>query len=178
MLGKLKRGLVQIYTGDGKGKTTAAFGQALRAYGRGLKVSIIQFLKDGNSGEVMAVKKMIPGIEVSSFGRPGIISRAGLTAKDRNLAVEGLNRAKQLIRDGDQDILILDEICVAVWLGLIPENEVLGLIKEKPEHMELIFTGRYATEKIIDAAHLVTEMREKKHPHNKTGMKAREGIEY
>jgi len=178
MIGELKRGLVQIYTGDGKGKTTAAFGQALRAYGRGLKVRIIQFLKDGNSGEVMVVKKMIPGIEVSSFGRPGIISQTGLTAEDRNLALEGLNRAKQLIRDGDQDILILDEICVAVWLGLIPENEVLGLIKEKPEYMELIFTGRYATKKIIDAADLVTEMREKKHPYNKTGMKAREGREY
>ncbi|HBT20498.1 MAG TPA: cob(I)yrinic acid a,c-diamide adenosyltransferase [Peptococcaceae bacterium] len=174
---KNKLGLVQVYTGNGKGKTTAAFGQALRAYGHGFKIGIFLFLKDCSSGEVKTVKELLPDIDVKCFGS-AVNWERGFTAEDKKLVSEGFKIAKSVIRKGQLDMLILDEICVAVELGFIEENELISIIKEKPSHMEIIITGRNAPKALIESAHLVTEMREVKHPFKCLGLKARKGIEY
>jgi len=175
--GDKKLGLVQVYTGNGKGKTTAAFGQALRAYGHGFKVGIFLFLKDCTLGEVKAVKDFLPGIDVRCFGRT-VNWRRGFTSEDKKLVLEGLRITKSVVEKGQLDMLILDEICVAVELGFVEEKELLDIIKEKPSHMEIIITGRNATKAVVENAHLVTEMREVKHPLKSLGLKARKGIEY
>ncbi|NLK01155.1 MAG: cob(I)yrinic acid a,c-diamide adenosyltransferase [Clostridia bacterium] len=171
----LHRGFIQVYTGEGKGKTTAAFGQALRAVGRGLKAAIIQFLKDGNSGEVISMGRLAPEMRVFSFGGEGFCLRP--SQEDFLNAQRGLAKAEDLMGSGGLDILILDEICMAVHLGLVKEASVLKIMKEKPCQMELILTGRNASKGIIEYADLVTEMKTIKHPYT-GGIKARLGIEY
>ncbi|NLO89706.1 MAG: cob(I)yrinic acid a,c-diamide adenosyltransferase [Clostridia bacterium] len=170
-------GLVQVYTGKGKGKTTAAFGQALRAYGHGFKVGIFLFLKDSASGEVKAVKDFLPGIDVRCFGRT-VDWRKGFTFEDKKLVLKGVQITKSVVEKGELDMLILDEICVAVELGFVEEKELLDIIKAKPAHMEIIITGRNAPKAVVENAHLVTEMREVKHPFKSLCIKARKGIEY
>ena len=174
---KLEKGLVQVYTGEGKGKTSAAFGLALRAIGRGLKVYIIQFIKGGfDYGELYIVGKL-PNIELKAFGRGKFVTEKPPRKEDIKHAEDALKLAKKIVESGEYDVVILDEINVALNLKLIKLGGVLELMKNKPKHVELVLTGRYATKEIIGVADLVTEMREIKHPYNK-GFQARKGIEY
>jgi len=176
-LTKLEKGLVQIYTGNGKGKTSAAFGLALRASGRGLKVYIIQFIKGGfDYGELYIIDKL-PNVTLKAFGRGKFITTKPPEQEDIKLAEEALRLTEKIVQSGEYDVVILDEINVALNLKLISLDRVLKLIKHKPEHTELVFTGRCAPEEIIEMADLVTEMREIKHPFNK-GFAARKGVEY
>jgi cob(I)alamin adenosyltransferase len=174
---KLEKGLIQVYTGNGKGKTSAAFGLALRAVGRGLKVYIIQFIKGGfDYGELYVVDKL-PNLKLKAFGRGKFITEKPAGKDDIKLAEEALALVESVVKSGEYDIVILDEINVALNLKLISLEKVLKLLKNKPAHVELVLTGRYAPDEIIGAADLVTEMREVKHPFNK-GFQARKGIEY
>ncbi len=174
---KLEKGLIQVYTGNGKGKTSAAFGLALRAAGRGLKVYIIQFIKGGfDYGELYVVEK-IPNVTLKAFGRGKFITEKPPKKEDIKLAEQALQLAKEVVRSGEYNIVVLDEINVALDLELIGLEEVLELIKSKPTHVELVLTGRNASDKIIEAANLVSEVREIKHPF-KEGYKSRKGIEY
>jgi cob(I)alamin adenosyltransferase len=174
---KLEKGLVQVYTGNGKGKTSAAFGLALRAVGRGLKVCIIQFIKGGfDYGELYVVDRL-PNLTLKAFGRGKFITEKPAGKEDVRLAEEALALAEQVAKGGDYDVVVLDEVNVALSLSLIKVGRVLELIKDKPEHVELVLTGRNAPSEIVEAADLVTEMREIKHPFNR-GLPARKGIEF
>jgi len=172
----LEQGCVQIYTGNGKGKTTAALGLALRAVGRGLKVCVFQFIKGGSRyGEHLAAEKLAPLMTIIQTGRPGWVNTKDIT-EDRHIAQEALTQAEELLTSGLYDIFICDEINGAVGFGLIDVEQVLGLISCKPEKTELVLTGRNAHQRVIDAADLVTEMMEIKH-YYKAGVPARTGIE-
>jgi len=174
---KLEKGLVQVYTGNGKGKSSAAFGLVLRAIGRGLKVYMIQFIKGGfDYGELYVVNKL-PNLTLKAFGRGKFVTAKPPEKKDIKLAKEALKLAKEIVESGEYDIVILDEVNVALNLKLIEAEKVLELIKSKPKHVELVLTGRCAPKEIIEVADLVTEMKEVKHPYNK-GYQARKGIEY
>lgn len=169
-------GLVQVYTGMGKGKTTAALGLGLRAAGHGFQVYMIQFMKGQiNYGELEAVK-LIPNFTICQFGRPEFVDRTNLDPKDIEFAKAGLAHAREVMESGKVDFLILDEINCAIDWGLIPEDEVIDLIHARPANMELILTGRYATKRIIELADLVSEVHEIKHPYQK-GIAARRGCE-
>jgi cob(I)alamin adenosyltransferase len=177
MMPKLDRGLVQVYTGNGKGKTSAAFGLALRAIGRGLKVYIIQFIKGGfDYGELYIVDKL-PNLELKAFGRGKFITKKPVGKEDIALAEEALVLAEKIVKSGEYDIVILDEINVVLSLRLISLEKVLELIRNKPKQVELVLTGRNAPSEIVEVADLVTEMKEIKHPFNE-GYQARKGIEY
>lgn len=174
---KLEKGLVQVYTGNGKGKTTAAFGLALRAIGRGLKVYIIQFIKGGfDYGELYTIDRL-PNLKLKAFGRGKFVTEKPARNEDVKLAEEALTLAEEVVKSGEYDIVILDEINVALSLKLIDSAKVVELVKKKPKHVELVLTGRNAPNEILEIADLVTEMKEIKHPFAK-GCKARKGIEY
>ena len=174
---KLEKGMVQVYTGNGKGKTSAAFGLALRAIGRGLKVYIIQFIKGGFDYGELYIADKLPNLKLKAFGRGKFVTEKPPAKEDVKLAEEALKLAEETVKGGEYDIVILDEVNVALNLKLIKTEKVIELIKKKPKHVELVLTGRYAPNEIIEAADLVTEMREIKHPYNK-GFQARKGIEY
>jgi len=175
---KLRNGYVQVYTGDGKGKTTSALGLAFRAAGRGLKSYVIHFMKGGLSyGEMVAAKRLEPEITVVQMGRETFVDRENPAIEDVELARRGLELAKEVVMGGLYDLVILDEVNVALDYGLIKVEEVLQLIKDKPGHVELVLTGRAAPEGLMEAADLVTEMVERKHYYRR-GITAREGIEY
>ena len=186
-MSKLTEGLVQVYTGDGKGKSTAAWGQALRAVGQGLQVCFVMFMKgDTDVGEVHAAARLAPQLIVRQFGasREELAVRsggpwweAGFTDDDRRVAHEGLEFARSMLVGGDYDVMVLDEVIVAIRAGLLKVEELLALVRDRPGHVELILTGRGAPAEIIAAADLVTEMRLLKHPFQK-GIAARRGIEY
>ena len=172
----LEQGCTQVYTGNGKGKTTAALGLALRAVGRGLRVCVFQFIKGGGPyGEHLVADKLAPLFTIIQTGRPGWINTGDIT-EDRRLAQEALLRAKRLLTSGGYDLFVCDEINGAVGFGLIDVEQVLDLISSKPAKVELVLTGRNAHERVIEAADLVTEMREIKH-YYKAGVPARTGIE-
>jgi len=173
----MKKGLIQVYTGNGKGKTTAALGLALRAVGHGLKVLMIQFMK-GNAqyGELESAKKLAPYLIIKQVGRETFVSKSHPDPKDLQSAQEGFGMAKKAIRNKEYNIVILDEINLAVDYGLIPITEILHLIDSKPEEIELILTGRNVKREILEKADLVTEMIDRKHYYEK-GVPAREGIE-
>lgn len=173
----MEKGLIQVYTGNGKGKTTAALGLALRAVGHGLKVLIIQFMKGKiNYGEMQSVKKLSPYLTLIKVGHINFVSKSQPDPTDVQYAQEGFSLAKKAIQNKEYDIVILDEINLAVDYGLIPLSDLLQLMDSKPETVELILTGRNARPEIIDRADLVTEMVERKHYYKK-GTKARKGIE-
>ncbi len=169
------KGYVQVYTGEGKGKTTAAFGLCLRAAGAGLKVYIGQFLKKGRFNEHRSLDRLDDLITVRQFGMPGFIL-GHPTEEDVSGAVAGLSEIEAAMKCGIYDVIIIDEINVAVHYGLVPLPRVLDLIRNKAEDVELVLTGRYAPQEIIDMADLVTEMRLVKHYHA-NGVSARKGIE-
>ena len=168
--------MIQVYTGNGKGKTTASLGLALRAAGAGLKVFIGQFVKGRDYSELNALKK-IKNIKVEQFGR-GYFIRKKPDKKDMELAKKGLEKIKKIISKAVCDVVILDEINVALKLKLIKLEDVISLIKNTPrKKTELILTGRYAHPRILKIADLVSEIKEVKHYYKK-GIKARRGIEY
>ena len=208
----MKKGLIQVYTGDGKGKSTASFGLALRAVGQGFKVYVIQFMKGGAyTGEYIAIKNYLPNIEIHQFGRPCIKQLKQMKIKgyvvgktkpeemydvirediecgscrycflnddvQRDYIEEGFKKALEVVMDGEHDLVILDEINVAMSLGFLNIELVMNLLANKPSHVELILTGRNVPDEILEMADLVTEMRLHKHYFDK-GVSARRGIEY
>ena len=169
--------MIHVYTGDGKGKTTSSIGLGVRAAGHGFKVYMIQFMKGQiNYGE-LETTKLIPNFEIRQFGRPDFVDKNNPAEIDVQLAKEGLAHAKEIVAAGEVDMLILDEVNVAVEWGLFSYREILKLIKDKPENMELVLTGRHAPREFIELADTVTEMKEIKHPYME-GIVARKGIEF
>jgi len=169
----MERGFVQVYTGDGKGKTTAALGLIARAIGAGLSVRMIQFIKSMEYHEIRTLRDL--GVPVDQFGR-GCFITGEPEAEDRELAREGLAFARTLFQREDLDLLVLDEINVAVALGLVSSDEVMELVHAKPAGLELVCTGRGAPAELVDAADLVTEMTNVRHYYD-AGVEARDGIE-
>ncbi len=169
------KGYVQVYTGDGKGKTTAAIGLSIRAAGAGLKVYITQFIKMGDYSEIKALKKFSDLITVEQFGL-GRFIKGKPSEEDIEAARAGIEKVKSLMASQDYDIIILEEANVAAKYGLISVNDLLDMISSKPENMELVITGRWADPEVVEKADLVTEMKEIKHYFRK-GVAARKGIE-
>lgn len=175
-----KNGLTIVYTGKGKGKTTAALGIALRVTGYKKKICMIQFIKGSwHYGEMESSKLLEPEFEMVAIGKGfvGIIDDKSPKEDHQKVAKEAIKISNEKIQSGKYDIIILDEINYAVNLNLISLEDVLELIKSKPENVDLVLTGNYAKEEVIEAADLVTEMREIKHPFQK-GIKAKEGIDF
>ena len=174
-----EKGLIQVYTGDGKGKSTAAMGQAVRAAGHGFKVGFVSFFKDPEAfgyGEYKSLEKL--GVKTFLFAKKHPHFYKGLNPDDVcQECLRGLAFIRNLLRDQSWDMLVLDEINIAVRDGFLKEEEVLSLLQAKPENLELILTGRGATEGIIEKADLVSEVREVKHPYSQ-GIRSRQGIEY
>jgi cob(I)alamin adenosyltransferase len=174
-MSKLDKGYIHVYTGNGKGKTTAAFGLALRAAGNNMRVFIAQFVKGMKYSEINSLEKLKENITVKQFGRGCFIkTRPGI--KDMSCAKKGYEEIKKIVRSGDYDVVILDEINIALYFKLLSLSDVLDLMQEKALHVELILTGRKAEKEIIEQADLVTEMKEVKHYYTK-GVLARDGIE-
>jgi len=172
------RGLVQVFTGDGKGKTTAALGTILRAAGHGLNIFIIFFIKGHYAyGEYSTLDKL-PNVRLASFGlRQFIYKNREINPEEKKQAEAALAVAREAVNSGRYDLVVLDEINVALDFHLIEIDDVINLIKNRPPHVELILTGRKADSRLIEAADLVTEMVKIKHPFDK-GIKARKGIEF
>jgi cob(I)alamin adenosyltransferase len=170
------KGYVQVYTGNSKGKTTAAIGLAVRAAGAGLKVFIGQFIKMGDYSEIKALKERFSDLIIlEQFGTAGFI-REKASPEHIEAAEKGLKRIKEVMASGEYSIIVCDEANVAVSLKLLTVEDLLELISSKPENIEMVFTGRGADPRLIEAADLVTEMTEIKHYYSK-GVKARIGIE-
>ena len=191
-----KTGYVQVYTGNGKGKTTAALGITMRASGAGMKIAFIQFMKALGYSE-QKILPTLPGVTWKTLGKPFFIAKAGSISEEElaeygdmcvvfeegnppaeyvKMISDGFAEAREMVLSGEYDMVVLDEINCAMFFGLLDVEEVLELIRNKPAHTELILTGRCAPEEIIEAADLVTEMREIKHYYN-DGVQARRGIE-
>jgi cob(I)alamin adenosyltransferase len=171
------RGLVQVYTGDGKGKTTAALGLALRAVGWGYPVFIGQFMKAQDTGELRSAAVLTPLLTIEQFGQPDWVSLGDPSAEDLALTQRGLARIRAVLAAGEHRVVIMDEICVAVGFKLARVEEVLEIIAAKPLGVELVLTGRRAPAEIVAVADLVSEVCEVKHPYQQ-GIPARQGIEF
>ena len=169
------KGYVHVYTGDGKGKTTAAFGLALRAAGAGLKVYIAQFVKGMEYSELESIKRFSDQVQLKQYGRDCFIFNDP-TEEDINCAKEGLAEVKEIVSSGEYQVVILDEANIATYYNLFTVDDLLDLIDNKPDDVELVITGRQADPRIIERADLVTEMKEIKHYYSK-GIQARKGIE-
>ena len=170
------KGYIQVYTGNGKGKTTAVFGLALRAVGAGMKVFIGQFVKGKSYNENVAIARHLKNITVKQYGLGCFIVNTP-TDDDIKAAGKGLDEMRKIIQKGKYDMVVMDEVNIALYYKLIDIKDLLEIIKNKPEHVELVLTGRYAPQELIDKADLVTEMKEIKHYYSK-GIEARKGIEY
>jgi cob(I)alamin adenosyltransferase len=170
------KGFVHLYTGDGKGKTTAAMGLALRAAGQGLRVEIIQFMKGRRYGEVKALEQ-VKGITVRQYGRDEFVDRRNPAPVDVQHANAGFEKAKELLECPGCDVIVLDEINVALDYGLIDLDDLLDALKARRADLEVVLTGRYAPRPLFDAADLVTEMREMKH-YYRQGQEGRAGVEF
>ena len=169
-------GLLQVYTGDGKGKTTAALGLVLRAWGRGLRVCMIQFMKKGEDyGEILALRRL--EVDLYQFGSDRLITKTSVHPEDVKLAHRALNFAEGALGSGEYDVMILDEINVAMFFGLISPLEVLSVLRKRRAGVEVILTGRNAPPEILEEADLVTRMVAEKHPYDR-GVIARAGIEF
>ncbi len=173
----LKQGLVQVFTGEGKGKTSAALGAVLRAVGHGLRVCVVVFMKgDRPSGE-WDVLSRLPDVSIMRFGLGTFTDGATINPEERKQAKQALTAARTAMLSGNYDLVVLDEVNIVTAWKLIELDEVVRLIQDKPTNVELILTGRYADKKLVEMADLVTEMVKVKHPYDR-GIKAREGIEY
>ncbi|SFG99023.1 cob(I)yrinic acid a,c-diamide adenosyltransferase [Desulfotomaculum arcticum] len=178
-MAKETKGLVLVFTGNGKGKTTAALGMALRAWGQEMKVLVLQFIKGGwKYGELIAAEKLGPNFEMRQMGE-GFIKDTGGNGLEahRAAAQKALVQAAQAVRAGEHDLVILDEINYALSYGLVDLKDVLEIIKSKPPEMHLVLTGRNVADEVVELADLVTEMREIKHPFA-AGIPAQKGIEF
>ena len=177
---RLKEGYVHLITGDGPGKTTSAIGLAIRAMGNGLKVCIVQFMKSNQTGKEYGELNFLKGsknIMIKQFGTGFFLKKGKYSSKDRHIAAEGLKFAKKIMFSGKVDLIILDEVNVALDFGLLNIEDVLTLIKSKPKNVELILTGRNAPKELykeVDYAVLINSL---KHPYDQ-GVQARKGIEY
>ncbi|PMP67479.1 MAG: cob(I)yrinic acid a,c-diamide adenosyltransferase [Thermodesulfobacterium geofontis] len=169
------KGYIQVYTGDGKGKTTTAIGLAIRALGAGLKVAFFQFFKPGTSSEVNILKGFSPQLYYKALGKEGFIEEK-VDLETKELILKGWEEVKNLVKSETYNIIVLDEITYALNWGLIDLQEFLDFLKNKPENLELIITGRNAPKEVVDLADLVTEMKKVKHYYEK-GVKSRKGIE-
>jgi len=169
------KGFVQVYTGNGKGKTSAALGLALRAAGAKKRIFIAQFVKGSEYSELKSIARLTPEVTLKQYGRKNFIHNKP-TAEDILAAQNGLKEVREIIRSGKYDIVILDEANIATYFDLFSVEDLLSLIAQKPDDVELVITGRYADARIIERADLVTEMQEVKHYYTK-GITAREGIE-
>ena len=174
----MEKGYIHVYTGDGKGKTTAALGLALRAVGRGLRVLVIQFLKGEGSktGERNAAGRLAPDLEIRPRGPEGFLDPDELPPEEIRRAKDALGEAAREMAGGGWDLVVLDEVNTAVHIGLIQAREVLDVVAGRPVGVELVLTGRYAPHALIEVADLVTEMKEIKH-YYRAGVGARKGIE-
>lgn len=170
--------LIQVYTGNGKGKTTAAWGQALRAVGQGMRVAVVRFMKPNTSGEVKAAECLVPHLSVFGESHPyDVCADQRECAQVRDDNRRNFDIARDLILSGEYGMVVLDEINMALFYGHVAEDELLDLLQRRPERVELVLTGRNAPLWLIDRADLVTEMREIKHP-CAAGIDARKGIEF
>lgn len=170
-------GLVEIFTGNGKGKTSAALGVVLRALGHGLRVHIIYFMKGEYPYGERNTLALLPGVTFQSFGFSEFCDPANVTELEKEQARQGLEAARKAIVSGEYDLVVLDEVNIAAAWKLVDIDDVIRLIEEKPEKVDLILTGRHADQRLIEMADLVTDMVEIKHPFSK-GIKARRGIDY
>jgi cob(I)alamin adenosyltransferase len=172
-------GRLQVYTGNGKGKTTAALGLAVRAVCAGLRVYVGQFMKDGSSAE-SSLPGRFPGmLEMEHYGAPGLIGQGEEpTAEDIRRAVGGLCRLEEVMTSGEFELVICDEMCTAMHLGLLDDADVYPFVEKRPAGVELVLTGRYASERLMEMADLVTEMKQVKHYFDTEGLEARRGIEF
>ncbi len=168
--------MIFLFTGDGKGKTTSAIGMGVRAVGAGRKVLMIQFMKSGDSSEIKTIKEM-NNFQVESFGQKKFIDKNNNSKEDLLLAEKAFKRAEEAVKKGECDLLILDEIAVALYFKLLDSKEVLGFLKENGKKMDIVLTGRKCSEEIKEMADLATECKEVKHYYNK-GVPPRKGIEY
>jgi cob(I)alamin adenosyltransferase len=174
----IDKGYAQVYTGNCKGKTTAALGLAFRAMGSGLKTYIGQFMKGQQYGELDAARMVSPYITMEQFGRKDLVHVKNPPREDDvRMAAEGLARSRDAMLSGEYDIVVFDEILTAHHFNLISLESILELVRTRPENVEIVLTGRYAPQEVIDACDLVTEMREVKHYYAQ-GVGARKGIEY
>ena len=171
----MEKGYIHIYTGNGKGKTTAALGLALRAAGYGYKTYIGQFMKGSHYGELDSLKN-IKEIDIEQFGGEKCITLDQVDEKHKALARNGLKRIKEILLQNKYQIVVLDEICVTIWFGLVAEQEVIEILDSKPPDVELILTGRNASDALLEHADLITEMNEVLHYYT-NGVEARQGIE-
>lgn len=173
----LDKGYIQIYTGNGKGKTTAAIGQAIRAAGNGYKSLIIQFMKEYPYSELISLKKFEEYIEVEQYGGDDFVYKKELPSREeKEKAQRGIKRAVEEFAEDNFDVIILDEIIVSIYFKLVELQDVINIVKSKLSRKELILTGRYCPQEIIDLADLVTEMKEVKHYYQK-GITSRKGFE-
>ena len=171
-----EKGLVMVYTGNGKGKTTAALGLALRAIGNGARVMMMQFMKGKTYGELKAAEHL-PGFEIIMTGRSVFVDKKNPAEIDVKIAQEAFQKVRDSIDSGQYDLVILDEINVALDYTLISVSQVLNLINNRPAHVNLVLTGRNAPTAIMEASDMISEVKEIKH-HYQKGIKARQGIEY
>ncbi|MEM0466552.1 MAG: cob(I)yrinic acid a,c-diamide adenosyltransferase [Candidatus Thermoplasmatota archaeon] len=172
----LPKGYIRIYTGDGQGKTTAALGLSLRALGHGFTVCLIQFMKGKKYGELYALEKFAT-FTYHQFGRNEFVSKEKPEQIDIDLAQKGLLFAREILQKGNHDVVILDEITVALWFNLLSLDDVIQVCKDKPNQVELILTGRYAPPELIHLADMVSEILDIKHPYTK-GCLGRGGMEW
>jgi len=175
---RLTQGLIQVYTGDGKGKTTCALGLALRAIGQGFQVFMVQFMKGWGTGETqIAAQRLAPDFTLRHFGRPALVNLRSPDPEDLALIREAWDLARQVLEAGEHDLVILDEINVVLAFNLISRGEVLEALRRRPPWVEVVLTGRQAPPELIEIADLVTEMRPLKH-YYEAGVPARRGIEW
>ncbi|MFC1952983.1 cob(I)yrinic acid a,c-diamide adenosyltransferase [Chloroflexota bacterium] len=174
---QLKKGLVQIFTGDGKGKTSAAVGTVIRALGQGLKVCVVVFMKGNRPSGEWTFLSNIPDVMIARYGLGTLVEPDSIKPEEKEQAREALSFARQSMLSDNYDIVIMDEVNVAVDRKLVELDEVVKLLKDKPSRVELILTGRRADSQLVQLADLVTEFKKIKHPYDR-GIKARRGIEY
>ncbi len=177
MTERLAKGYLQVYTGNGKGKTTAAVGLSIRALGNGLKIYFVQFMKDYPYGEVKILESFAPDLILRRYGNDSFVfEKKQPSTKLKRIVRQGLEEAEQAMLSGKYDLVVLDEVLVSIYFGLFSTEEILSFIRKRPPAVELILTGRYCPQSIKKISDLVTEMKEVKH-YYKQGVKARKGIE-